>query len=387
MVSIVLFDTTLRDGEQSPGCAFNREAKMLIATALCDARVDVIEAGFPASSPFEADSVSLISKELGSRATICALSRCSTHDIQQAAKCVRPAAKSRIHLFLATSDLHLRYKHRLTHSEAIDRIRDSVRVALMECEEVEFSAEDATRSDEPFLKEAVLMAVDAGARIINIPDTVGKCLPQEYGLLISRVVGWTDEFSGVIISAHTHNDCGLATANAIFGIQAGARQVEVTINGIGERAGNASLEEVAMTIQSHPAAFDVETQMDLTKLVDLSHLVSEKSRMGVAPNKAIVGRNAFRHESGIHQHGILSNPETYQFIHPSTVGAGKVELAIGKHSGRHSLVEKMLTLGIDPEKLSIVRLKERIVDLCESGETIDDATFIQIAQQLMAEAG
>jgi 2-isopropylmalate synthase len=338
------FDTTLRDGEQSPGAAMTSAEKLEVARALARLGVDVIEAGFPAASPDDLAAVRHIAETVGDgETTICALARAARADIEAAWTAVKGARRPRIHTFLATSDVHLEHKLRLSRDAALARITEMVGLAASLCPDVEFSPEDATRSDEAFLHQALAAAVAAGATTLNIPDTVGYTTPEEYGALIRRVRERTP--AHVTISVHCHDDLGLACANTLAGIAAGARQAEVTINGIGERAGNAALEEVVMALHTRRARYGLETRIDTQQLCRASRLVSALSGMVVAPNKAVVGANAFAHESGIHQDGMLKHQETYEIMRPETVGAVETRLVMGKHSGRAGLASRLSELG------------------------------------------
>ena len=339
-----IFDTTLRDGEQSPGASMTSAEKLEVARTLVRLGVDVIEAGFPAASPDDLAAVKAIAAQVGDGETVvCGLARAARGDIDAAWEAVRGARRPRIHTFLATSDVHLEHKLRLTRAETLERISAMVAHARGLCRDVEFSPEDATRSDEAFLFEALAAAVASGATTLNIPDTVGYTTPEEYGRLIAAIRARTP--AEVTLSVHCHDDLGLAAANTLAGLQAGARQAEVTVNGIGERAGNASLEEVVMALATRRARFGLVTGIDTTQLCRASRLVSNLSGMVVAPNKAIVGANAFAHESGIHQDGMLKHEETYEIMRPQTVGAVETRLVLGKHSGRAGLVSRLAELG------------------------------------------
>jgi 2-isopropylmalate synthase len=350
-----IFDTTLRDGEQSPGATMTSAEKLEVATALAKLGVDVIETGFPAASPDDLRAVRTIAERVGTspvsgRAAaeppiICALARATKVDIDKAWEGVRPAARPRIHTFLATSDIHLKHKLRMSRPEVLDRVRAMVAYARDLCPDVEFSAEDAGRSDPAFLYEVLEAAIAAGASTLNIPDTVGYTIPSEYGALIAAVRTNVPGIDRVILSVHCHDDLGLATANTLEGIRAGARQAEVTINGIGERAGNTSLEEVVMAIATRKPIFQLRTGIDATQLMSASRLVSTSTGIVVQPNKAIVGANAFAHESGIHQDGMLKHQETYEIMRPESVGATQTRLVLGKHSGRHALRKRLEELG------------------------------------------
>ncbi|KAJ1893377.1 2-isopropylmalate synthase (Alpha-isopropylmalate synthase) (Alpha-IPM synthetase) [Kickxella alabastrina] len=358
---LIVFDTTLRDGEQSPGVTLNTEEKIEIARQLSRLGVDIIEAGFPVASPGDFNAVQRIAREVGGLMegrdglepmVICGLARSVKKDIQTAYDAVKDAPRHRIHVFLATSDIHLEFKLKISRDECKARIREMVGFAKSLCADIEFSPEDAGRSDRAFLCEALAVAIEAGATTLNIPDTVGYNTPHEYGALIAHLKQNTPGADSVIFSTHCHNDLGLATANTLAGISNGARQVEVTINGIGERAGNTSLEEVVMNIHTHPDTYPVHHTINTRLLFSTSRMVEDLSGMVVQANKAIVGRNAFLHESGIHQDGVLKNKTTYEIIRPEDVGVTTGNLALGKHSGRHAFKTKLEELGYGGAALS-----------------------------------
>ena len=364
---IRIFDTTLRDGEQSPGVSLSAAEKVEIARMLARMRVDVIEAGFPAASPDDCAGVARVAREVGRDGgrhvpTICALARATETDIDVAWDAVCSAERPRIHTFLAASEIHLDHKLRMTRSEAIERTRRSVARAKTCCEDVQFSPEDASRANPDFLCEMVVAAVEAGATTINIPDTVGYGTPEEFGRLVERVVAYVPPHERVIVSVHCHDDLGMATANTLAGLRAGARQAEVTINGIGERAGNTALEEVVMTLSTRRTHYRLRTGIDATRIAQASRMVSHYTGIPVQPNKAIVGANAFAHESGIHQDGILKHQATYEIIRPETIGLTDSSLVLGKHSGRHAFAEHIGKLGYElaPEQLGAAfnRFKE-----------------------------
>ena len=340
-----IFDTTLRDGEQSPGCSMNLEEKVQLARKLQMLGVDIIEAGFPIAS--EGDFAAVQGVAAACRGvTVAALCRTAEQDVRRAAEALRGAARPRIHTFVATSDIHLEYKLKKSRAEVIEMTRQAVRLARNFADEIEFSAEDATRSDVDYLCDVFAVAVDEGATILNVPDTVGYTLPNEFAELVrtvgERVVaGRTD----ITISVHCHNDLGLAVANSLAAAGAGARQIECTINGIGERAGNASLEEVVMAMKVRADRLPFDTRVDTQQIYAASQLLSRIIGFGVQPNKAIVGRNAFAHEAGIHQHGVISNPLCYEIMTPESVGVPANELVLGKHSGRHALALRYRELG------------------------------------------
>jgi len=360
---IVIFDTTLRDGEQSPGCSMFLEEKVKMARQLESLGVDVLEAGFPRASEGDFESVKAVAAECNGLC-VAALARANDADVHRAAESLRPAAKKRIHTFIATSDIHLEYKLRKAREEVIELMRRAVSLAVSMADEVEFSAEDATRSDRDFLFRALDAAVEAGATIINIPDTVGYCLPNDFAAIVGDVVA---RFAGsdITVSVHCHNDLGLAVANSLAAIAAGSRQVESTINGIGERAGNAALEEVVMAMTVRSDQFHLTHGIDTRQLYPTSKLLSSMIAFGVQPNKAIVGANAFAHEAGIHQHGVLSNPVCYEIMTPESVGAPKSDIVLGKHSGRHALIARFAELGRPLENDEVDFVYEKFVRLAD----------------------
>ncbi len=332
MDMLQIFDTTLRDGEQSPGFSMNREEKLQLARQIEQLGVDVLEAGFPIASPGDLDATRAVAAEIkGCR--VAALARARQEDVDAALRGLEPAAKPRLHVFLATSDLHLKYKLRMTREQALDQITKMVRFGRQHCEEVEFSAEDASRTDIDYLCQVVVAAVESGADIINLPDTVGYSTPDDYGEMFRQVRARLGKHPQVVLSAHCHDDLGLALANSLAAIDAGVRQIECTINGIGERAGNASLEELAVALHVRQNRYMVNTRLQLEKLYPTSRMLSTITGISVPPNKAVVGANAFAHEAGIHQDGILKNPLTYEIIVPEKVGVPARKLVLGKHSG------------------------------------------------------
>ena len=399
---LAIFDTTLRDGEQSPGCSMNLEEKIRMARQLETLGVDIIEAGFPIASEGDFQAVRAVSRECR-RATIAALCRTTDEDVARAAEALSDAAHPRIHTFVATSDIHLTHKLKKSRSEVVRMTRNAVEMARNYAEEIEFSAEDATRSDVDYLCEVLSVAVEAGASVINVPDTVGYTLPSEFSQLVKtvqeRVVGERD----VTISVHCHNDLGLAVANSLAAVEAGARQVECTINGIGERAGNASLEELIMAMHVRGDRLPFETSVDTTQLYPASRLLSAIIGFDVQPNKAIVGRNAFAHEAGIHQHGVLNNPLCYEIMTPESVGVPANTLVLGKHSGRHALAMRYVELGrpltsgeLDSAYTRFTQLadrKKRIYDqdllslIASSNSLVGDITQIETPHAMAAEVG
>jgi len=374
-----IFDTTLRDGEQSPGATMTSAEKLEVARSLARLGVDIIEAGFPAASPDDLEAVRRIAIEVGNPAdgtrppVICGLARTTRGDIDKAWEAVQPAARPRIHTFLATSEIHMQHKLRMSRDEVVHRVREMVAYARSLCPDVEFSPEDAGRSDPEFLYHVLGEAIQAGATTLNIPDTVGYTLPDEFGALIAGIIQNTPGVAQVVVSVHCHNDLGLATANTLAGIRAGARQAEVTINGIGERAGNTALEEVVMALHTRPLDFNLSTGIDTSQITRVSKLVSNYTGIAVQPNKAIVGANAFAHEAGIHQDGMLKHSQTYEIMRPETVGASRSKLVLGKHSGRHALKARLISLGYALAEAEIDQLFERFKALADKKKTITDA--------------
>ena len=349
---LIIFDTTLRDGEQAPGFSMNIDDKIRMARQLERLNVDILEAGFPIASEGDFEAVRRVSKEVRTP-VIAGLARCVKKDIDRCAKALEGANKARIHVFLATSDIHLKYKLNKTREEALAGAAEGVRYARTLCENVEFSAEDAGRTDIDFLAKVTEAVISEGATTVNLPDTVGYCTPEEYGQLIKSLRSRVKNIDKAILSTHCHNDLGLAVANSLAGIQNGIRQVECTINGIGERAGNAALEEIVMALQVRKQFYDVHTVINAKELYDSSRLLSEVTGMPVQANKAIVGDNAFAHEAGIHQDGMLKNAMTYEIMTPSSVGVPEGKIVLGKHSGRHALVARCRAMGkpLTPEEL------------------------------------
>jgi 2-isopropylmalate synthase len=376
-----IFDTTLRDGEQSPGASMTSAEKLEVARALARLGVDVIEAGFPAASPDDLEAVRRIAVEVGNTPAgprnrlpiIGGLARANKNDIDKAWEAVRHAARPRIHTFLATSQIHMQYKLKMDPEEVVERVVSMVSYARSLCADVEFSPEDAGRSQPEFLYVVLEQAIRAGATTLNIPDTVGYTTPAEFGALIAGIMQNVPGIENVIVSTHCHDDLGLATANTLAGVLNGARQVEVTINGIGERAGNTSLEEVVMALHTRRPVFNLETGIDTTQLVRASKLVSNYSSMVVPPNKAIVGANAFAHEAGIHQDGMLKHNETYEIMRPETVGAQHTRLVLGKHSGRHALKARLQELGYALGDADLDKAFDRFKALADKKKAITDA--------------
>jgi 2-isopropylmalate synthase len=379
---ITIFDTTLRDGEQSPGFSMTVPEKIRMGRQLEALGADIIEAGFPIASPGDLEGTKAVAREI--RGTkVAALARTKRADIDAALEGIADAAHPRLHTFLATSDLHLHHKLRLTREEALEAIAINVAYARNNCAEVEFSAEDASRTDLDYLCKAVETAVKAGATIINLPDTVGYSIPDEYEKMFRQVIEYLNGANGITFSAHCHNDLGLAVANSIAAIRGGARQLELTINGIGERAGNAALEEVVVLLHMRPADFGVTTNIKLDQLYKSSRLLSEITGVPVAPNKAIVGANAFAHEAGIHQDGILKNPLTYEIISPEMVGVPKRSLVLGKHSGRNALRVALTEIGYQPSAEELDECYRRVSAMADESKTISTRDLLTIAHQVI----
>ena len=387
---VIVFDTTLRDGEQSPGATLTADEKLEVADALIALRVDVIEAGFPAASPGDFEAVREIARRSkGSGVTIAGLARASRGDIERAAQAVKDADLPRIHTFIATSDIHLEHKLRMSREQVLEKVRDAVSFARTFVEDVEFSCEDATRSDREFMADVFNVAVEAGATTLNIPDTVGYTTPFEYFELITYLKEHIAGSDRVILSVHCHDDLGMATANTLMAVKAGARQVEVTMNGIGERAGNTSLEEVVMALSTRSSEFGgVKTRIEKERLVPTSRLVSMLTGIDVQVNKAIVGSNAFAHEAGIHQDGMLKERTTYEIMNPADVGWEGTSLVLGKHSGRAGFRNALKELGLklDEERMQVVY--ERFLELADRKKKITGADLeALVADQISAKAG
>lgn len=382
---VSVFDTTLRDGEQSPGCSMNLPEKLKMARQLDRLGVDVIEAGFPIASEGDFEAVESIAQGIR-RPTIAALARATTDDIKCAWGAVKKASRPRIHTFLATSDIHLEYKLKITREEALNQARESVRLARSFCDDVEFSPEDATRTDLDFLCAVVEAVIDAGASTVNIPDTVGYTTPREFSRIIETISQRVRGIERATISVHCHNDLGLAVANTIAAIEAGARQVECTINGIGERAGNASLEEIVMALRIRNDVMPFETGINTRELFHASQLLTEVTGVAVQPNKAIVGRNAFAHEAGIHQDGVIKNRLTYEIMTPQSVGVPESTLVLGKHSGRHALGLRCEQLGYQFSRRELDRIYKKFVSLADEIKVIEDHQLARIISSELAEA-
>ena len=382
---VKIFDTTLRDGEQSPGCSMNLHEKVRMATKLQALGVDIIEAGFPIASEGDFAAVKAVAATCR-QVTVAALCRTSEQDVARAAEALAGAAHPRIHTFVATSDIHLEHKLKKTRREVLVMTRDAVQQARSYAEEVEFSAEDATRSDPEYLFEVLDTAVEAGARVLNVPDTVGYTTPGEFGNLIEQVKKRVVRDRDVIISVHCHNDLGLAVANSLVAIEAGARQVECTINGIGERAGNASLEEIVMALRVRADRLPYTTTIDTEQLYPTSQLLSQIVGFDVQPNKAIVGRNAFAHEAGIHQHGVINNPLCYEIMTPESVGVTANSLVLGKHSGRHALSLRYTELGFALTKTELDTAYARFTGLADRKKRVYDQDLISLLSDKTAVA-
>ena len=369
-----IFDTTLRDGEQAPGCTMTRDEKLEVARQLARLKVDIIEAGFPAASPGDWESVAAIAREVGTPdgPTICGLARAHRGDIETCWTAVQHAAKPRIHTFISTSDIHIEHQLRSTREKVLATAREMVALARSLCADVEFSPMDAGRSDPAFMHRVLEAAIEAGATTLNIPDTVGYLTPAEYGEMILAIRKKVRGANKVVISTHCHDDLGMAVANSLAGVHAGARQVECTINGIGERAGNASLEEVVMALHTRRNFFGITTQIETTQLTHSSRLVSACVGMPVPPNKAVVGDNAFAHESGIHQDGMLKNRNTYEIMDPETVGLDGTHIVLGKHSGRHAFRARLQALGYELDDEEFRTLFERFKELADKKKLLDE---------------
>ena len=380
---LIIFDTTLRDGEQSPGASMTAEEKLAIAHLLEKMRVDVIEAGFPAASQGDLEAVRQVAREI-TDSTVCALARAVENDLDLAARAVESANSSRIHTFIATSPIHMKEKLRMTEEEVLERAIWSVRKARNHTDDVEFSPEDAGRSEFEFLCRIIEAAIDAGARTINIPDTVGYNMPAQFGSLVEDLMNNIPNSDKAVFSVHCHNDLGLAVANSLAAVHKGARQVECTVNGLGERAGNASLEEIVMAVRTRQDFFDCDTNIDTTQIVPASRMVSSVTGFPVQPNKAIVGANAFAHESGIHQDGVMKKRETYEIMRAQDVGWTTNKMVLGKHSGRHAFKQRINELGLRFESDDdLASAFERFKNLADRKHEIFDDDLIG----LVAEAG
>ncbi len=378
---IRVFDTTLRDGEQSPGCSMNVQEKLRLAHQLDRLGVDIIEAGFPIASDGDFAAVQATAAAIR-RPIIAGLARACTPDIERAWQALKGAAQPRIHVFLATADIHLQYKLKISRQQCLEQARDSVRLAKSLCADVEFSPEDATRTDHEFLYQVLDSVVEAGATTLNIPDTVGYSMPAEFGELIQSLRRRVRGIENVTISAHCHNDLGLAVANSLAALAAGARQVECTINGIGERAGNASLEEIVMAMRVRPDRCGYDTGIVSEQLFPASQMLSEVTGVPVQPNKAVTGRNAFAHEAGIHQDGMLKNPLTYEIMTPQSVGVPDSKLVLGKHSGRHALGLRCEQLGFQFNRRELDEIYRRFVVLADKIKHVEEHHLLELIQQV-----
>ncbi|HXY24773.1 MAG TPA: 2-isopropylmalate synthase [Candidatus Acidoferrum sp.] len=382
MEVVRIFDTTLRDGEQSPGFSMNTQEKIRMARQLAALNVDVIEAGFPIASKGDLEAVRTVAKEVRN-VPIAALARAKKEDVSAAIEALEPAATPRLHVFLATSDLHLRVKLNMTREQALEAIAAMIRYGRQHVREVEFSAEDAGRTDIDYLCEVCRVAVDAGATVLNLPDTVGYAVPEEYGAMFTKVREHLGDPDGVTLSAHCHDDLGMAVANSLAAVRAGVRQIECTINGIGERAGNASLEEVVVALAVRKESFGVSTGIRLEQLFPTSRMLTEITGALVAPNKAVVGANAFAHEAGIHQDGIIKNPLTYEIISPQTVGVPSRSLVLGKHSGRNALRMTLKEMGYEASDTELAEIYRRVTALADQAKQVRARDVVDIAHKVI----
>lgn len=376
---IIIFDTTLRDGEQSPGASLNFEEKIEVAHQLARLGVDVIEGGFPITSPGDFEAVEQMAKKVKGP-EICALARCVKKDIEAAWGAVKSAKRPRIHVFIATSDIHMEKKLKMSRQQVLDRIAEMVSYAKKHCESIDFSPEDAVRTNFPFLMQAVQTAIEAGATAINVPDTVGYAIPFEFGGMIKRLITETPGAEKAIFSVHCHNDLGLAVSNSLAAVQNGVRQVECTINGIGERAGNASLEEIVMALATRKDIFGLETGIKTEEIYRTSRLVSRLTGMVVQPNKAIVGANAFAHEAGIHQDGVMKHRQTYEIMTPESVGVPSSQIILGKHSGRHALAKRMKELGHDLDGKALDMFYHQFKTLSDKKKYVFDEDLLTLIE-------
>lgn len=381
---IYIFDTTLRDGEQSPGCSMNLQEKLQVARQLERLKVDVIEAGFAVSSPGDFQSVKSIAESV-KNSTVASLSRALPQDIDKSWEAVKNAVSPRIHVFLATSPIHMQYKLRMSPEEVLERAKKMVAYAKQYCSDIEFSAEDATRSQPEFLYRVFEAVIDAGATVINVPDTVGYTTPDEFYELIKNIRENISNSDKAKIAVHCHNDLGLAVANTLAAARAGATQLECTINGIGERAGNAALEEIVMAIKTRPQQFDLDVQIDTTQILRTSKLISSITGSPVQRNKAIVGSNAFAHESGIHQHGVLAEKSTYEIMTPESIGLSKNNMVLGKHSGRHAFEDRLVELGYNLTKKELDETFIRFKALADKKKVVQDADLEVLLQHKSVE--
>jgi 2-isopropylmalate synthase len=378
---IIIFDTTLRDGEQAPGATMTLDQKLSIASTLDDMKVDIIEAGFPVSSEGEFKAVSEISSKV-KYSIVAGLARANKNDIKAVIDSTKKAQRNRVHTFISTSPIHMKYKLKMHPEQVLEAINDSVKYARNLCDDVEWSCEDGTRSDEEFLYRCFDVAIKAGASTVNIADTVGYTMPFEFENRIKNIMSNVNNIDKAIFSVHCHNDLGFAVANSIAALNSGVRQLECTINGLGERAGNASLEEIVMTLKTRSDILPYKTEILAEYFTEISSLVSEASGFAVAPNKAIVGKNAFAHESGIHQHGVIVNPNTYEIILPEEVGAGGSKIIMGKHSGRHAFRHKIKELGLDLGDNQLEHAFTLFKRLADKEKNISDGVIINLINSI-----
>ena len=376
---IYFFDTTLRDGEQSPGCTMHHDEKLRLAHQIAGLGVDILEAGFAIASEGDSQSIRDIAREIRGP-KIASLARCKREDIEAAARSIEPAEKARIHTFLSTSDLHLAAKLQITREQALEQIAKMVALARTYCDDVEFSPEDATRTDRDYLCKVLEVAIEAGATTLNLPDTVGYCVPQDYAQMFLDVRARVPGIENIILSAHCHDDLGLAVANTIASIEAGVRQVECAVNGIGERAGNASLEEIAAILTVRKDRLPYKHNIVMSKLYPTSQMLAECISFGAAPNKAIVGANAFAHAAGIHQHGVIANPLTYEIMTPDSVGVPSNSLVLSKHSGRRALEHRLHELGHKLSKPELDAVYRRFTELADRKKTIYDQDLLALVK-------
>lgn len=383
---IQIFDTTLRDGEQSPGYSMNLDEKIEMALQLEKLKVDVMEAGFPIASDGDFIAVKEISKRVQD-CSVAGLCRTKQGDIDRAWEALKHAERPRIHTFIATSDIHLKHKLGKTRDEVLESAVDAVKHARRYCDDVEFSAEDASRSDREFLYRIIKAVVDAGATVVNIPDTVGYSIPWEFGDLIRGIRENVPNIEETTLSVHCHDDLGVAVANSLMAVRNGAEQVECTINGIGERAGNASLEEIVMAIKTRQNDFQYDTRIVTEEIFEASQILTRITGKGVQPNKAVVGDNAFAHEAGIHQHGVLKNPMTYEIMTPKSVGIPRNKIVLGKHSGRYALKARLEELGVDLSKEELEEIYRQFIQLCDEKKIVKDEELLELVQAKNGNAG
>ena len=379
---LIIFDTTLRDGEQSPGFSMNTEEKLQLARQLEALGVDILEAGFPIASEDDAHAVQLIAKEIR-RPVIAGLARCNPADIERAGESIKPAERSRIHTFIATSDLHLKRKLRITREQCLNAVIAGISQACGYTDDVEFSAEDATRTDMDFLCQVVETAIEQGATTINLPDTVGYCTPEEIEAFFTEVQNKVPNADKAIFSTHCHDDLGLAVANSLAALRAGVRQVECTINGIGERAGNAALEEIVMATKVRPDRLPYTSKIEIKELFRTSQLLTTLTNEPVQANKAIIGRNAFAHEAGIHQDGVIKDRRTYEIMTPEDIGM-KSTLVLGKHSGRHAVKKRCEQLGYELSRFELDRIYREIIALADRKKAVNDEEVSAIVERVLA---